>query len=136
VEVDSRSDLTAPKFREDKRFTIDEMRTALNTSFPDASLSENTDEWLIPQTISDAGTVLTAAVGDKIVTGNDIRTALALRSAAFDVRCECGEFVVTTKGFGHGVGMSQYGANAMAADGKNWREILQHYYPSCTISES
>lgn len=136
VEVDSRSDLTAPKFREDKRFTIDEMRSALNTAFPDASLSENTNEWIVPQTISNAGTVLTAAVGDKTVTGNDIRTALSLRSAAFEVRCECGEFIVTTKGFGHGVGMSQYGANAMAADGKNWREILMHYYPSCTISEN
>ncbi|MCR5600462.1 MAG: stage II sporulation protein D [Ruminococcus sp.] len=135
VEVDSRSDLTAPKFREEKRFTIDEMKTSLEAAFPDVTLSEDTDAWLVPQTISDAGTVLTASVGDRTVTGNDIRTALSLRSAAFDVRCECGEFVITTKGFGHGVGMSQYGANAMAADGRNWREILQHYYPSCTISE-
>ena len=134
VEVDSRSDLTAPKFREDKRFTVDEMRAALAAAFPDASLGDDTAEWLVPQTVSDAGTVLTASVGDKTVTGGDIRTALDLRSAAFEVRCECGEFIITTKGFGHGVGMSQYGANAMAADGKSWREILEHYYPSCTIS--
>ena len=136
VEVDSRSDLTAPKFREEKRFTIDEMKTALEAAFSDVSHGEDTGTWLVPQTLSDAGTVLTASVGDRTVTGGDIRTALSLRSAAFDVRCECGEFVITTKGFGHGVGMSQYGANAMAADGKNWREILQHYYPSCTISET
>ena len=91
VEVDSRSDLTAPKFREDKRFTVDEMRAALAAAFPDASLGDDTAEWLVPQTLSDAGTVLTASVGDKTVTGGDIRAALDLRSAAFEVRCECGE---------------------------------------------
>ena len=102
VEVDSRSDLTAPKFREDKRFTEEEMKAALETAFPGVTLGEAPSEWIVPLTISDAGTVLTANVGDKT--------------------------------FRHGVGMSQYGANAMAADGKTWREILEHYYPSCSIS--
>ena len=136
VEVDSRSDLTAPKFREDKRFTEEEMKSALEAAFPDITLDSSPSEWIVPLTISDAGTVLTANAGNISCTGNDIRAALSLRSAAFDVRFECGEFVITTKGFGHGVGMSQYGANAMAADGKSWKEILEHYYPACSISIS
>ena len=41
--------------------------------------------------------------------------------------------VITTKGYGHGVGMSQYGANAMASQGSTWQDILSHYYPACEI---
>ena len=93
-------------------------------------------EWLKILTVSDSGTVLKASVGDRTVTGGQVRSALDLRSAAFEVRCEPDEIVITTKGYGHGVGMSQYGADAMAAEGKSWRDILDHYYPNCTISKS
>jgi stage II sporulation protein D len=136
VEVDSRSDLTAPKFREDKRFSPDELRAALEAAFEGIKLGDDFREWLNVLTVSDSGTVLTAAAGDRTVTGNDLRQALSLRSASFEVRCEPDEIVITTKGYGHGVGMSQYGADAMAAQGKSWREILEHYYPNCTISKS
>ena len=136
VEVDSRSDLTAPKFREDKRFSPDELKAALEAAFEGIKLGDDFREWLNVLTVSDSGTVLTAAAGDRTVTGNDLRQALSLRSASFEVRCEPDEIVITTKGYGHGVGMSQYGADAMAAQGKSWREILEHYYPNCTISKS
>ncbi|SFW29080.1 stage II sporulation protein D [Ruminococcus flavefaciens] len=136
VEVDSRSDLTAPKFREDKRFSPDELRAALEAAFKGIKLGDDFREWLNVLTVSNSGTVLTAAAGDRTVTGNDLRQALSLRSASFEVRCEPDEIVITTKGYGHGVGMSQYGADAMAAQGKSWREILEHYYPNCTISKS
>ena len=136
IEVDSRSDLTAPKFREDKKFSRDELKTALETAFDGIALGDDMSDWIKIQTVSDAGTVLSADVGGKTVTGNDIRLALALRSASFDIRTFADTAVFTTKGYGHGVGMSQYGANAMAEQGKNWREIIAHYYPECTISES
>jgi stage II sporulation protein D len=136
VEVDSRSDLTAPKFREDKRFTAEELKTALETAFEGISLGDDTEDWLKVLTVSGSGTVLEVSVGDRTVTGNQLRTALDLRSAAFDVRCEGDEIIITTKGFGHGVGMSQYGADAMASEGHSWQEILAHYYPNCTVSGS
>lgn len=134
VEVDSRADLSAPKFREDKRFSSDELRSALETAFEGISLGEDMTEWLKVLTVSDSGTVLTASAGDMTVSGSDIRQALGLRSAAFEVRYEREEAVITTKGYGHGVGMSQYGADAMAAQGSSWQEILAHYYPNCTLS--
>ncbi len=135
VEVDSRSDLTAPHFREKAVFTREELRTALETAFPDIKLGEDMKEWLKVLTISDSGTVLTAAAGDMTVSGGDIREALGLRSASFEVSIFGDEADIITRGFGHGVGMSQYGANAMAAEGKSWREILSHYYPNCVICE-
>ncbi|WP_051411477.1 stage II sporulation protein D [Ruminococcus flavefaciens] len=136
VEVDSRSDLTAPKFREEKKFSRDELKNALETAFDGISLGDDMSEWIRINTISDAGTVLSADVGGKSATGNDIRLALGLRSASFDVRIDGDTAVITTKGYGHGVGMSQYGANAMAEEGKRWRDIIAHYYPDCTIAES
>lgn len=136
VEVDSRSDLTAPHFRDEKRFTAAELKAALEAAFNAAVPGEDMSKWLKILTVSDSGTVLKASVGDRSVTGGQVRDALDLRSAAFDIRYEGGEAVVTTKGFGHGVGMSQYGADAMAAEGSNWRDILAHYYPGCTVTES
>lgn len=136
VEVDSRSDLTAPKFREEKKFSRDELKTALEAAFEGISLGDDMSEWIKINTTSDAGTVLSANVGGKSATGNEIRNALDLRSASFDVRIDGDTAVITTKGYGHGVGMSQYGANAMAEDGKSWRDIIAHYYPDCTISVS
>ena len=136
VEVDSRSDLTAPKFREEKKFSRDELKNTLETAFDGISLGDDMSQWISINTISDAGTVLSADVGGKSATGNDIRLALGLRSASFDVRIDGDTAVITTKGYGHGVGMSQYGANAMAEEGKRWRDIIAHYYPDCTIAES
>ncbi|SHM16345.1 stage II sporulation protein D [Ruminococcus flavefaciens] len=135
VEVDSRSDLTAPKFREEKKLSRDELKNAIESAFEDISLGDDMSEWIQIKTTSDAGTVLSAEAGGKSVTGNDIRNALSLRSASFDVRIEGDTAIFTTKGYGHGVGMSQYGANAMAEEGKSWRDIIAHYYPDCTIAE-
>lgn len=135
VEVDSRTDLTAPKFREEKKFTRDELKAALEAAFGDISLGEDMSEWIKITTISDSGTVLTADAGGRTVTGNDIRLALELRSASFELRMDRDQAVITTKGYGHGVGMSQYGANAMAEQGRSWTEIIDHYYPNCTICE-
>ena len=136
VEVDSRSDMTAPHFREKVTFSREELKAALETAFPGIKLGEDMKEWLKVLTISDSGTVLTAAAGDMTVSGGEIRDALGLRSASFEVSVFGDEADITTKGFGHGVGMSQYGANAMAAEGKSWRDILSHYYPNCIISKS
>lgn len=73
-------------------------------------------------------------IGDKTVTGQEIRAALSLRSAAFEISYDK-EFKITTKGYGHAVGMSQYGANSMAEKGKDYKEILEHYYPGTDILE-
>lgn len=136
VEVDSRTDMTAPKFREDKRYKAAELKAALEAAFDGVSLGDDVSQWLKILTISDSGTVLKASIDGHTVTGGQVRSALDLRSAAFDVRYEPDEIVITTKGYGHGVGMSQYGADAMAAEGSSWREIISHYYPGCSISLS
>ncbi len=67
------------------------------------------------------------------VDGGDARFIFSLRSADFDVVLSGGELVFTVRGYGHGVGISQYGADAMARMGADHAEILLHYYKGCTL---
>ena len=76
-----------------------------------------------------SGRVETIKVGDNIFTGVEFRNLLGLRSADFDINVVNNEIIITTRGYGHGVGMSQYGANGMANTGYNYSQILKHYYP-------
>lgn len=135
VPVDSEADSSAPKFLEECEFTEDEMRTKLESAFEGIKLNSNPEKWFGDIEKSDSLTVLTIKVGDKTLTGQEIRAALSLRSAAFDISYDSGSFKVTTRGYGHAVGMSQYGANAMAEDGCDYKEILEHYYPETSIEK-
>ncbi|HEX7065720.1 MAG TPA: stage II sporulation protein D [Bacillales bacterium] len=74
-------------------------------------------------------------IAGKVFTGRDIREALGLRSTDFTMKRKGDKVVVTTKGWGHGVGMSQYGANGMAKQGKGYRDIIKYYYQGVSISD-
>lgn len=67
--------------------------------------------------------------------GTKLRSLLNLRSTDFQIEVADNEVLITTKGYGHGVGMSQYGANAMAKNGSSYEEILKHYYQNVTINQ-
>ena len=67
------------------------------------------------------------------VKGTQLRSALGLRSACFTWEVQGDTMVFSVTGYGHGVGLSQYGANAMAAAGADYREILTHYYTGVTV---
>lgn len=72
----------------------------------------------------------------KVLTGKDIREKLDLKSSDFSWQRKGNNIVITTKGFGHGVGMSQYGANGMAEDGSDYKEIVKHYYKGVEIASA
>lgn len=134
VPVESLSDASAPKFLDEVTFDEEEMRKILENAFEGISLDDEPENWFSECEKSDSGTVLTIHAGDRELTGQQLRAALSLRSAAFEISFEGGAFTVTTKGYGHGVGMSQFGANAMAESGSDYIEILEHYYPGTMVS--
>ena len=68
-------------------------------------------------------------------TGNQVTQKLGLRSNYFEIKQDNDNIIVTTKGYGHGVGMSQYGANGMAKEGYTYKDILNHYYTNVEISK-
>lgn len=82
---------------------------------------------------SKAGTVTSITLGGKDFTGLKVREALNLRSPTFDVTAGSDTVTFKTFGYGHGVGMSQYGADYMATDGSDYREILEHYYTGAKV---
>lgn len=81
---------------------------------------------------SSTGRVNSMIINNKTFKGTELRNILGLRST--DITIETGENItITTKGYGHGVGMSQYGANTLASNGKTYEEILKYYYQNINI---
>ncbi len=84
---------------------------------------------------SNANRVLEISINGKTLKGTEVRSKLGLRSTDFSINIRENEIDITTKGYGHGVGMSQYGANGMAKDGFSYIEILKHYYKNIEIKK-
>ncbi len=82
---------------------------------------------------TDSGRVASIRVGAHAMTGRTFRAALGLKSTNFDLTEKDGGVEIRQRGYGHGVGMSQAGANAMAAEGADYKKILLHYYAGVTI---
>ena len=82
---------------------------------------------------TNSGTVTELSVGDSTFTGQKTKELLSLRSSNFEIKKDDKLLRITTKGHGHGIGLSQYGANSLAVSGKNYREILGWYYTDVEI---
>ena len=80
-----------------------------------------------------AGGVDTMEIGGELFSGVQLRSILKLPSTVFSVSADHQMITITTMGYGHRVGMSQYGANALAESGSTWQQILQHYYPDTAL---
>lgn len=133
VPVSSKDDTGAPRYLDELELTAEEMRERIESAFSGIALEDDPTKWFGEPETSKSGTVLKIRVGDKEdASGQEVRSALSLRSAIFDIKYDNG-FKITTKGYGHCVGMSQYGANSMAQEGKSYKEILAHYYPGTEL---
>lgn len=93
---------------------------------------DNLDEIQILER-NNSGRVEKVQIGNKIFSGVELRNMLGLRSTDFEIIKGNNIITITTKGYGHGVGMSQYGAKGMAEQGYSYREILNHYYTNVNI---
>ena len=135
IQVDSAGDAAAEGFWQTVTFSAQNMMSLLQAGFSGLNLSSPPESWFGSPVYSAAGYVLTLPVGGAIVSGADFRSRLSLRSACFAIAYspEKEEFTVTTKGYGHGVGMSQFGANLLAVKGKTYGEILAYYFPGTAL---
>lgn len=122
-----------PNYYSRVEFTKEELRERLLAAFPEAELSGDMGGWLRDAVSDSAGSVAAVSVGGVTVKGARVRTALGLRSACFAWEVQDGKMVFFVTGYGHGVGLSQYGANQMAAEGADYREIVTHYYTGVTV---
>ncbi|MDP8966380.1 MAG: SpoIID/LytB domain-containing protein [Cyanobacteriota bacterium] len=93
---------------------------------------------MTPERTTPQGRVITMIVkGDRStrrISGNDLRSALGLKSTLFVVNPTSDGFQVNGRGFGHGLGLSQWGAHNLAAQGVNYQRILDHYYQNASLA--
>lgn len=134
VPVNSEADRSAPDYEERISIPPDTLQKVLCAQQPDCTFSDHPAEWFSEPECTASGTVLQIRCGSKEWSGQILREILGLRSACFSVEYDGAQFLFTTRGFGHNVGMSQYGANAMALDGCSYTEILAHYYPGTMLT--
>ena len=126
--VDSHWDEDSPAFSNTATYSLKEFYTMLNLDY-----NENLEITNIDRTST--GRVKSLIINDKTFSGSSVASKLSLRSSNFDIILEDTKVIIKTKGYGHGVGMSQYGANGMAIEGYNYKDILKHYYTNVEIKK-
>lgn len=131
--VESRGDALAPDFQVQQDFPAPEVKKALEALSPEVSLGDNPQDWIIPGQRSPSGYILSVTIGGQEFPAKDLRTLLGLRSTSFLLNYANDTFSFTVQGYGHGVGLSQYGADWYARQGMDFSEILSHYYPTAKL---
>ena len=132
--VESPGEESAPKYDETVTFTRTEVANKINDLYPTAKLNKkNLENQIKIVSHTDSGRVAEVRVGDTTISGSAFRQAFGLNSTDFDLSYQGGNVHIRTLGYGHGVGMSQVGANAMAQKGAGVSEILSHYYLGTTL---
>jgi len=123
-----------PNYVSTVTMTAQEFTDAVKERFPEADFSGTTAGWIGDVTLTESGRLASLKLGGVTVTGTQLRSLFSLRSTAVTIYTDGNTVTLTTTGYGHGVGMSQYGANVMAKSGSTWREILAAYYPGAGIA--
>ena len=132
--VESPEGEEVPNYHTTVAVSLEDFRETFLAQYPQADLSGDPSGWFQSLRPTSSGGVNTVEVGGVVVKGSELRSLFGLRSAHFTVTAGAEGVAFSVTGYGHGVGMSQYGANAMARAGASWQEILEHYYTGVTIA--
>lgn len=125
-----------PNYYSTVTFSAEEAGQLLLAAHPELKLAGTPDKWFGDVTENGSGRVETVRIGGADIEGTEVRTIFSLRSACFTVAADAAGVAFRVTGYGHGVGMSQYGANQLAREGKTWQEILEWYYTGVTIGNA
>ncbi len=126
--VDSSWDTISPVYETKKEFTLLSFYNTLNLKYSDLLNIEILDS-------TNTGRIKRIKINEKIFTGDEICSLFNLRSTYFSILKSDNIITIINKGYGHGVGMSQYGAEAMAEKGYNYQDILKYYYQGVEIKK-
>ena len=130
--VASESDKLAANFETEVSFTLEELKEKLKDT---VELTGEPEKIFSDCKRTDSGAVISINICDKEIRGADLRSLLDLRSSDFSVDYKEQKFIFTVRGYGHGVGMSQNGANNMAKLGSEFDEILTYYYKGSRVEK-
>ncbi len=130
--VPSEGDKLSPSFSTTLVLSDEEFKKLISEA-EKIDFSGKAENWIKEIDRTDAGTVREIGICNKTLTGEKLRNALSLKSSAFTVKHAENSFIFTVNGYGHFVGMSQYGADYLAKQGFKFDEILKHYYTGVKI---
>lgn len=122
-----------PNYVVSVQFSLTDFQTQIQSAFPDAIFGADPTSWITDIVYSDSGRVSSLSVGGIHLSGTEFRQLLGLRSTHLDINITENAVAITTTGYGHGVGLSQYGANILAKQGWRYSEILSRYYPGTVL---
>lgn len=132
--VESLGEDIAPRYKSTETIDVNRFAQIVNNGYSDAKLSPaNLENEIKMNSYTDGGSVKEITLGNITITGVKFRQLFGLNSANFSLEFLNNQVVINCNGFGHGVGMSQWGANVMASEGKMCEEILKHYYTGIEI---
>ncbi|MFA9397713.1 MAG: stage II sporulation protein D [Clostridiaceae bacterium] len=134
VSVESKGEEIAPKYESDKFILKTSFVNTINNAYKDASLDvDSLEDNINIESRTEAGSVKEIKIGKITLEGTKFRSLLGLNSANFSISFNNDEIKISCKGYGHGVGMSQWGARVMGNSGSGYEEILKHYYHNTEI---
>lgn len=134
--VPSPNEESSPRFKNTIKMSFDDFAEKIKEIAPGIDITKkNVTEVIKVADKSETGRILKLMIGEKIVEGTEFRTVFGLNSTNFKISLIGDEIEIETLGNGHGVGMSQWGANAMAKEGYTFEEILKHYYLGVEVEE-
>lgn len=116
-------------------YTPEEFSACLSGVFSESASAQEPEQWLGTSVFTQGGGLASVQICGQSVSGRTLQRAFALRSTHIRLTFENGKFVIRTQGYGHRVGLSQYGAQEMALRGADFEEILTHYYQGCVITQ-
>ena len=133
VSVESPYEDEATHQDEETDFAINEFSSKIKSAYPDTYFGNISSDNIKIISRSSGNRVDKIQVGSGTLTGRQVREALGLSSANFTIDINGDTITFTSNGSGHGVGMSQYGADGMAKEGYDYKKILSHYYSGTTV---
>lgn len=132
--VMSRYEEHSPKYVAQQEISIDSFIKCVKTLDGKVKINKkNIKNEIKVMERSEGGRITKLKIGDKTFKGNDVRNALGLNSANFNFTVDSNSILFTVVGNGHGIGMSQYGADGMAKNGSGYKDIVMHYYQGVDI---
>ncbi len=129
--VSSIGDKLSPAYQSQVTVTEKEFKEKLKNH--NIIFSDDPKKWIEKITNTETGMVKTIQICGTTLKGTEFRSLFSLKSSTFTYEYKDKEFIFTVNGYGHGVGMSQYGSDYMARQGFNYKEILKHYYQGAEI---
>lgn len=135
--VVSQGEEISPRYQQEFKFTYSKIASVINNEFPKtiSSPQKLKSQMTIKSRNTESNSVKEVKIGSLTISGTQFRRLLGLNSSNFSFKFNSSEVIIICKGYGHGVGMSQWGANAMAKSGKSYKDILTHYYQGIKVEK-